>query len=51
MTVNTWVLSGSVAMAFSSDSLAPDPTPMEKMVTPAALSLAASDDVADALLD
>ena len=38
-------------MAFSSAVLAPDPTPIEKMVTPAALSLAASDDVADMLLD
>ena len=51
VTVNTWVSSGSVAMAFNSCSLAPDPTPIEKTVTPASLSLAASDVVSEILLD
>ena len=51
VTVNTWVSSGSVAMAFNSCSLAPDPTPIEKTSTPASLSLAASDVVSEILLD
>ena len=38
-------------MAFNSCSLAPDPTPIEKTVTPAPLSLAASAVVSDKLLD
>ena len=38
-------------MAFNSVIFAPDPTPMENTVTPIALSLAASDAVADILLD
>ena len=51
LTLNTCVLSGSVAMAFSSASLIPEPTPMEKTVTPWALSKSASEEVAAGLLD
>jgi hypothetical protein len=51
VTWNTCVASGSVAMAFNSDSLAPEPTPIEKTVIPALRSSAASDEVAAALLD
>lgn len=51
VTWNTWVASGSVAMAFSSLSFAPDPTPMENTVIPAWRNKAASEAVAAALFD
>ena len=50
-TVNTCVLSGSVAIEFSSVVLTPDPTPTEKMVTPWPLNFEASCFVADWSLD
>ena len=47
----TWVLSGSVAMALSSDVLAPDPTPIARTVMPASRAFLASEAVSGGLLD